>query len=69
MRVIGSPRIHKPHALIFGCDASGVAERRLTRRRLPEEYRACKKGEFDALRVWNCMGDEVLSTRSLTDHK
>ena len=67
MRVIGSPRVHKPHALVFGCDASGVAERRLTRRRLPDEYRACKKAAFDVLQVWSCAGDEVLSTRPLAD--
>lgn len=69
MRVIGSPRVHKPHALIFGCDARGVAERRLTKRRLPQEYRACKKAAFDVLQDWNCAEDEVLSTSPLARHK
>jgi hypothetical protein len=64
-RVVGEPRIYKAHALVLGCDASGVRERRLTKRALPEEFRRIKKGESDALQVWKCDGDEISSAKPL----
>jgi hypothetical protein len=58
-RVIGHPRIYKAHALLLGCDASGVRERKLTRRVLPEEFRRWKKDKGEVLQVWRCDGDEI----------
>jgi hypothetical protein len=51
-RVIGRPRLYKPHALILGCDASGVAEHRLDKRAFPEAYRQIRKNRFDSLQQW-----------------
>lgn len=58
-RVIGHPRIYKPHALLLSCDASGVAERRLTKRALPAEFKRVKKGEGEGLQVMQCEAGEV----------
>ena len=59
-RVIGHPRIQKPHALLFGCDESGVSEKRLTKRAHPEKFREVKRGNSDPLQVWRCEGDEIV---------
>jgi ribosomal protein RSM22 (predicted rRNA methylase) len=49
MRMIGRPRVYKAHALVLGCDADGVRERRVEKRTEPELYRKLKKGEADSL--------------------
>jgi SAM-dependent methyltransferase len=49
MRMIGRPRVYKAHALVLGCDASGVRERRVEKRTQPEHYRNLKKGTADSL--------------------
>ena len=64
-RVIGHPRLYKAHALLLGCDATGVRERRLTKRLLPDEFRRLKKDFADPLPVWRCAGDEIVETRPL----
>jgi hypothetical protein len=64
-RVIGHPRIYKPHALLLGCDESGVSERRLTKRAFPAEYKQLKKGGGDPLQVWQSEGDELTASRPL----
>ena len=64
-RILGHPRVYKPHALLLGCDASGVHERRLTQRALPEEHKRLKKRICDPLQVWRCTGDEIVETRPL----
>ena len=61
-RIIGHPRIHKPHALLLGCDESGLNERRLTKRAHPETFRELKRGDCDPLQVWRCEGDEVVES-------
>jgi hypothetical protein len=48
VRVIGRPRVYKAHALVLGCDASGVREYRRTKRDQPEEFRRLKKGAIPA---------------------
>jgi hypothetical protein len=58
VRVIGHPRIYKPHALLLSCDAAGVGERKLSKRTLPVEYKRLKKA-CAPLQVWECDGDEV----------
>jgi hypothetical protein len=64
-RVIGHPRVYKPHALLLGCDESGVSERRLTKRAFPDAFKQLKKGNCDPLQVWRCAGDEIAETRPL----
>jgi SAM-dependent methyltransferase len=49
MRVIGRPRVYKAHALVLGCNATGVRERRLEKRTEPDLYRKLKKGMADTL--------------------
>jgi ribosomal protein RSM22 (predicted rRNA methylase) len=59
-RVIGRPRIYKAHALVLGCDAAGLQERRLTQRLLPEEFRLLKKGQTPAVLAWKCQGQDIV---------
>ncbi len=51
-RIIGRPRIYKPHALMLACDETGVREHRLDKRTLPEHYRQVKKDRFGSLQRW-----------------
>jgi len=44
LRVIGRPRVYKAHALLLGCDDTGVRDRPLQKRDHPEEFRRWKKG-------------------------
>ena len=46
LRVIGRPRVYKAHALLLGCDSSGVRDYRQTKREQPEEFRRLKKGKI-----------------------
>jgi ribosomal protein RSM22 (predicted rRNA methylase) len=64
-RIIGEPRVYKAHALILGCDESGVRERRLMKRNDSEEFRRLKKGDVDPLQLWKCEGDEIVEVRPL----
>ena len=45
VRVIGRPRVYKAHALLLGCDSSGVREYRVTKREQPDAFRRLKKRE------------------------
>jgi hypothetical protein len=60
VRVIGRPRIRKDCALLFGCDASGVRDRRLAKRTFPQEYKLCKREEWDTLHAWRLEGDNIV---------
>jgi SAM-dependent methyltransferase len=64
-RVIGHPRLYKAHALLLGCDATGVRERKLQQRTLPAEFRALKKSAGEVLGVWDWAGKEILATKPL----
>ena len=64
-RIIGHPRVYKPHALLLGCDESGVSERRLTKRAFPDEFKRLRKGQCDPLQLLRCTGDEIVETRPL----
>jgi len=66
-RVIGHPRLYKAHALLLGCDATGVRERKLKQRTLPAEFRALKKSMGDGLRVWECAQDEIVAIHPLPE--
>jgi SAM-dependent methyltransferase len=69
VRVIGRPRVYKAHALLLGCELSGVHERRITRRDLPEAFRTIKKGETPALQVWDCSQDRIVRVRETEETK
>lgn len=62
-RIIGRPRFYKPYAALLGCDATGVSEKQITKRRLPEAFRKLKRGECASLQIWHCEGDEVVATQ------
>lgn len=64
-RVIGHPRIYKPHALLLSCDEAGVSERKLSKRALPDEFKRMKKGAFATLQVMRAEANEVIATRPL----
>ena len=66
-RVIGHPRLYKAHALLLGCDATGVREHKLNQRTLPNEFRALKKAAIAEVRVWDWSGDEVMATQPLPE--
>lgn len=51
-RIIGRPRIYKPHALILACQETAVREHRLDRRTFPDPYRQVKKDRFGSLQRW-----------------
>lgn len=51
-RLIGRPRVYKPHALLLCCDETGLHERTVTRREDPEKYRAARKGEPASLQCF-----------------
>ena len=68
-RVIGRPRVYKAHTLVLGCDATGVRERRLTKRGCAEEFRRQKKGDTDPLQIWVCDGEEIVRAESLPAKK
>lgn len=50
-RVIGRPRVNKAEALLFTCAETGLRERALAKRRLPEAFRRIRKGGCPSLAV------------------
>ena len=64
VRVIGSARFRKGHALVLGCDATGVQECRLTKRVLPEQFKQLHKGQAATLQIWQRDGDEIVGSRT-----
>lgn len=65
VRVIGQARLRKGYALLLGCNAEGVTERRLTQRRFPAEFKQLKKGRTDPLQIWEVQGCEIVATKPL----
>jgi SAM-dependent methyltransferase len=65
VRVIGQPRLYKGYALMVGCTAAGIAERRLTKRHFNADFRQLKKGRIEPLQVWECEGEEIVKARPL----
>jgi len=49
----------------LGCDVTGVRERKLQERKLPAEFRVLKKSAVEVLRIWECVGDEIVATKPL----
>jgi ribosomal protein RSM22 (predicted rRNA methylase) len=65
IRVIGRPRFRKGHALIFGCGAAGVGEKRLTQRHCPQFFRQMRKNKIGSLLHWQTEGGEILNCRTV----
>jgi len=63
VRVIGTARFRKGHALVTGCAATGVRECRLTKRLLPEQFNQFRKGQAGTLQIWQRDGDEIIASR------
>ena len=61
VRIIGKHRLYKGHALLDACDASGVHERRFTKRTAPAFFRAMTKGKTNTLQQWSLEGNEITS--------
>ncbi len=59
-RVIGSPRLYKGFALLQGCTAAGVSEKRLSQRRHAAFFRRLKKGDNMTLQSWQCENNEIM---------
>ena len=51
-RLIGTPRIYKGFAKLYGCDAAGVAELTLQKRDAPTLFKALKHGAGPAVYRW-----------------
>jgi hypothetical protein len=64
-RILGHPRVYKAFALALGSGADGVKEHRITKRRLPKEFRQAKKGMLAPLQIFREDGAEVLEARPL----
>lgn len=60
-RMIGWGRLRKGHALITGCDESGVREVRLMQRSFPAAFRRLKKRDHCSLITWQVVGGDVTS--------
>jgi SAM-dependent methyltransferase len=67
VRIVGRPRTYKAHALLLGCDDSGVQERQFTKRAIPEKFRLLKKGEVEPLQVWECVEDKIIDLRNIDE--
>ena len=59
VRVLGQPRMYKAHVLLHGCDASGVAEKRLTKRTDAAFVKATDKRRTLTLQQWETDGSEI----------
>lgn len=58
-RLLGRARVHKPNAVLLGCDAAGVRACSLPRRQHPEAWRRFKQGEYPTLMQWQIQGDQI----------
>ncbi|RYD28903.1 MAG: hypothetical protein EOP86_22430, partial [Verrucomicrobiaceae bacterium] len=65
VRVVGRHRLYKGHAQLDACDASGVHERRFTKRTDPAFFRAMNKHRTGTLQQWTLDGNEVTSLKEL----
>jgi SAM-dependent methyltransferase len=61
VRVTGHPRFYKAHALLPGCNADGVEDRRFSKRTDGPLFRAMEKGRVPSLQRWTLVGSEILS--------
>jgi len=68
-RVLGRPRIYKPHALILACESGGMRELRLDKRTFPEAYRKVRKDRFDSLQRWTSHEGVIVSRLNNPDDR
>jgi len=61
VRLLGKHRLYKGHALLDACDATGVNERRFTKRTAPAYFRTMTKGKTNTLQQWTLEGNEITS--------
>lgn len=61
VRILGKHRLYKGHAQLDACDASGVHERRFTKRTNPPFFRAMTKHKTNTLQQWTLEGNEITS--------
>jgi ribosomal protein RSM22 (predicted rRNA methylase) len=59
VRVVGKQRLYKGYVLLQGCDASGVAEKRLMKRVNPAFFRATQKHRTLTVQRWETEGTEI----------
>jgi ribosomal protein RSM22 (predicted rRNA methylase) len=64
-RVIGEPRVYKGFAKVFGCDETGVRERMLQKRDVPERFAEMKNGDAGALEHWTVINDRIVACKKL----
>ncbi len=60
VRVVGSARLLKAHAMLLGCSACGVRECRLQKRADPGFFREVSKRRAHDLQRWSLEGAEIL---------
>jgi len=65
VRMVGTPRIYKAHMLLQGCDAAGVGEKRLTKRRHAAFFKAVTKSRVPTLQRWEVQGDEIIEVAGI----
>lgn len=65
VRLIGRRRLYKGHALLDACDASGVHERRFTKRTDPALFRSMNKYRTSTLQQWTLDGNEAATLEEL----
>jgi SAM-dependent methyltransferase len=61
VRMTGHQRLYKAHALLQGCDATGVAEKRLQKRTSPGFFKDIGKRRAPTLQKWTTEGTEITS--------
>lgn len=66
VRVIGRQRIYKGHAMLDGCETTGVHERRFTKRTNPAFFRAMDKNRVATLQTWKTEGQEIVDLSEVT---
>lgn len=64
-RMIGWSRAYKGHALITGCDGTGVREMRLLQRKFPALFRLLKKRRHGFLLAWQFTGSDIAALEFL----
>ncbi len=60
LRLLGRPRMEKARALLFGCDRSGVRDRRFLKRRDGATFRLARHGELATLLLCRQEGEEIM---------
>jgi hypothetical protein len=58
--VIGRVEHQKPHARLWSCDSSGLAELTLPKRAAPELYKQLERSKAPLVYRWRREGDKIL---------